>query len=70
MRRSAAFERSQIFFKRRPGGIRNPGVFVAVVLTYLFLGIGGGGINRHVDRAGQRIGMLAVVDGAGGKAGS
>ena len=68
VRRSASFERGQIFFERRARGIRNPGVFVSAVLTDLFLGIGGRGINRHVDRAGQRIGSLAVVDGPGRKA--
>ena len=52
MRGAAAFERRQVLFERLARGIRDAGVFVSLVLTDLFLRVGGSEIDGHIDCAG------------------
>ena len=40
-------------------------VVVALVLAERLLGVGGGLVDRHADRAGRRVRLLPGVDGAG-----
>jgi len=47
--------------------VRHPRIFVAFILADLLLSVGGSRINRRADGAGERVGLLTGVDGAGGK---
>ena len=66
--RDTAFESSEILLQPRARGIRDAGIFVSLVLADSLLHVGRGGINGDRDGAGQRIGFLSGVNGAGGEA--
>ena len=61
---AAALERGQVFFERRARRIRDAGVFVTLVLADLLLRVGRSEIDRHIDGAGGRVGLLTGVNGA------
>ena len=63
----SAFERGEIFLKPGARGIRHARVLVSFVLADALLDVSGGRIDRNRDRAGEWIGFLSGVDGAGGK---
>jgi len=63
----SAFERGQVFFEAVARGIRDAGVFVSLVLADALLHVGGGGVDGDSDRSGEGVGLLAIVDGAGGE---
>ena len=64
----APLQAGQRRLQRRPGRVPGPRVVVpAAGLADDVLGIGGGLVDRHDDRTGQRVGLLAGMDGAGGR---
>ena len=66
-RGNTAFERRQVFFQAGARGIGNAGVFVALVLAQFLLHVSGGGVDGNRYRAGFGVGVLAGVNGFGGK---
>ncbi len=62
------FERGQGTLERGSGGVAGAGVLVALVFADALLGEGRGLEDRHGDRAGDRLGLLADMDGPGGEA--
>ena len=65
---AAAVERRQARFERRARRIGRARIVEALVDADFGLGVGAGLVDRHDDRAGGRVGRLADVDRARGKA--
>ncbi len=65
----SALEAGQRLLQRGPGRVAGAGVVVATPgLTDHVLGVGRCLVDRYHDGTGQRIGLLAGMDGTGGKA--
>ena len=62
-------ERGDVALERLAGGILAARVLVALVLAEPVLHVGGGEVDRRHDRAGERLGPLAGVDGPRGEPG-
>ena len=69
-RGDAAFQRGEVLLQPRARGIAGARVVVAFGLAQLFLRVGRCRKDGRSDSAGGRIGVVADVDGASGKAGS
>ncbi len=63
----SAFERGQIAFQRRSGGVARAGIFVPLMLSQFFLHVGGRLENGNHHRPGRGIGFLSLVNGIGCK---
>ena len=68
VRRTAALKRAQVLLQRVAGWIGQARVLVALVLPNRLLLVRRGEIDGYIDRAGERISLLTIVDGASGKA--
>jgi len=62
------FERRDVLLEGGTRAVLHPRVLVALVDPELVVDVGRGGVDRDGDGAGRRVGLLAGVDGAGGKA--
>ena len=68
VRRTPALKRAQVFFECVARRVRQPHIFVPLVLPNRFLLIRGGEVDRYIDRASERISFLPIIDGASRKA--
>src|SRR5437667_7507858 len=66
-RSDSALERRQVLFQSIARRIGNSGVFVAFVLAEFLLNVSRGGVNGNGYRACGGIGLLAIVNSAGGE---
>ena len=67
MCRRSTLQRAKILLERISRRIRKACILVSLVLAYRFLFVGRCEIDGNIDRAGERISFLTIMDGARGE---